>query len=79
MSQEYIKGFEEELFIDHTDNKNSFLKVSKIDDFEFTLNIKKFKNPVDILEKLYILHQNESLTTEEKNKKVQSIIKEYVE
>lgn len=64
---------------DNSTKPNGFIKVSKSGDSEVTIFTKKIKNPVEILEKLYPLRHDETLTNEEKNKQVQKIMKEYME
>lgn len=47
-------------------------------DAEFTIYMKKLKNPVYILEKLYELRQNKQLSDDEKNGEVKKIMAEYM-
>ncbi|AOY77459.1 hypothetical protein [Clostridium formicaceticum] len=59
--------------------ENTFIKVTSIEDAEFTIYSKKYNNPIELLEKLYRIRNEKSLSNEEKNKKVQKIMKEYME
>lgn len=54
--------------------------VSKLmtEDVEFTLHIKKVKNPGELLEKLYLLRENTDLSDDEKNEEVKKIISDYM-
>lgn len=56
-----------------------FLKKAQIGEYEFTLNGAELKNPGDLLEKLSVLKENETLTNQEKNAWVQKILNEYME
>lgn len=48
------------------------------EEVEFTMNFKKMKNPGDLLEKLYILRENQSLSSAEKNEVVKKIMLDYM-
>ncbi len=48
-------------------------------DFEFMFNPIKLNNPVELLENLYPVKYDEQITNEEKIKRVQKIMKEYME
>ncbi|SDK07132.1 hypothetical protein [Natronincola ferrireducens] len=58
---------------------NKFIKVTSLKDAEFIINCKKYGDPMELLEKLYCIRNQQNLTNEEKNKKVQIIMKEYME
>jgi len=48
------------------------------EEVEFTMNFKKMKNPGDLLKKLYILRENQSLSSAEKNEVVKKIMLDYM-
>lgn len=56
-----------------------FLKKISIGNYEMAINNIKLKDPVEILEELYPIKNNDTLSNEEKNKQVQEIIKRYME
>lgn len=56
-----------------------FLNKISIGNYEITINNIKPKDPVEILEKLYPIKNNDTLSNEEKNKQVQEIINKYME
>lgn len=45
---------------------------------EFVMNFKKIKNPAELLEKLYLLRENQTLTNAEKNEMVKRIMLDYM-
>ncbi len=64
------------------DNKKKNMMPNYInmvtDDVEMTLYINKMKNPADLLKKLYILRNDESLNNQEKNEKAKEIISDFM-
>lgn len=48
-------------------------------DVEFTVNGSRYSEPFKLLEELYIVRHDKSLTSKEKNTRVQNIMKEYME
>lgn len=42
------------------------------------MNFKKIKNPAELLEKLYLLRENQTLTNAEKNEMVKRIMLDYM-
>lgn len=50
-----------------------------VGNLEVTFNSKSLESPVEILEKLYCIGNDENLTNEEKSKQVEKIMKEYME
>lgn len=49
--------------------KDSYVSKLVTRDAEFAIHMKKLKNPVYILEQLYLLRQNDKLSIEKKTKK----------
>lgn len=47
-------------------------------DYEMELTIRKLKNPVEILKKMYQLRENTKLSDEEKIQEVRKIMEEYL-
>lgn len=66
------KSTDKNIDIDHYINK------IELGDTEITMNIKKKKNPIELLEKLYLVRNNKSLNDEEKNKEVQKIMNDFM-
>lgn len=64
---------------ENTTQTDGFIKILKPGEVEVTFNTKKYGNPVEILDKLYPLRYDETLSNEEKNKRVQEIMREYME
>lgn len=66
----------------NTENKiedGYFIKNAVLGDYEVSINSINLKNPAAILEKLYPLKDDETLTNEEKSQQVMNIILEYME
>lgn len=57
----------------------SFIRNAIFGDVEITINHKKLKNPVEVLQTLHELHHNPALSNADKNKKAREIIKNYME
>lgn len=62
------------------DKINTMPNYKKIttDDMEITLFIKKQKNPAELLEKLYILRNNDKLSNQEKNEIAKKIMMDFM-
>ncbi|GMG96475.1 hypothetical protein [Tepidimicrobium xylanilyticum] len=62
------------------DKINTMPNYKKIttDDMEITLFIKKQKNPAELLEKLYILRNNDKLGNQEKNEIAKKIMMDFM-
>lgn len=58
---------------------NNYIKVTFHNEAEFTFYNKKYGDPMKLLEELYAVRENEVLTNEEKNTKVQKIMTKYME
>jgi len=58
--------------------KDSYVNKLVTRDAEFTIHMKKLKNPVYILEQLYLLRQNGKLSDEKKNEEVKKIMADYL-
>ena len=63
-----------------TEDRTSDFYTSKLEteDIEFILNIKKSKNPGELLEKLYFLRENEELSDDEKTEEMKKIMSDYM-
>lgn len=59
--------------------QDNFMKVFSSQDVEFTVNGSRYSEPFKLLEELYIVRHDKSLTSKEKNMRVQNIMKEYME
>ncbi|NLW23535.1 MAG: hypothetical protein GXY88_09860 [Tissierellia bacterium] len=59
-------------------NIDSHIKKIKTKDVEISLYIKKQKNPAQLLENLYLLRHDDSLSKEEKNQAVKKIMVDYM-
>ncbi len=59
-------------------NKDYYVNKITTKDGEITINIKKMKNPAYLLEKLYLLRQNDKLKDDEKTKEVKKIMSDYL-
>lgn len=68
------EGISTEKKIDFQTNKYKLAT----EEVEFTMNFKKMKNPGDLLKKLYILRENQSLSSAEKNEVVKKIMLDYM-
>lgn len=55
---------------------NLYKVVTK--DAEFEMTIRKLNNPVEVLEKFYLLRENDSLTSAEKNELAKKIMIDYM-
>ncbi|GFN36604.1 hypothetical protein [Tepidimicrobium xylanilyticum] len=62
------------------DKINTMPNYKKIttDNMEITLFIKKQKNPAELLEKLYILRNNDKLSNQEKNEIAKKIMMDFM-
>ncbi|GEM_PF-2182516 len=61
------------------DSITGFIKKAGFKDIEITINSKKMKNPMELIEKLYPLKEDETLTNEEKVNKVREFVNEFME
>jgi len=61
------------------DSITGFIKKAGFKDIEITINSKKMKNPMELIEKLYPLKEDETLTNEEKVNKVREFVIEFME
>ena len=61
------------------DSITGFIKKPGFKDIEITINSKKMKNPMELIEKLYPLKEDETLTNEEKVNKVREFVNEFME
>ncbi|MCR2042852.1 hypothetical protein [Anaerosalibacter massiliensis] len=64
--------------VDENPNIDDYINKIELGNIEMTMNIKKQNNPVELLEKLYLLRNNKKLSNEDKNKEVQKIMNEYM-
>ncbi|KNF08065.1 hypothetical protein CLPU_10c01200 [Gottschalkia purinilytica] len=80
-SEEYSEEYSEDDDIKNEDNKKDdkdFYSTNvNMGNFEININSMKFKNPAELLLKLYDIRMDNTLTKEEKNIKSQEIIKQY--
>jgi len=58
---------------------DEFLKKIDIENYEISINSIKMGNPAELLEKLYPIKRDDTLTSKEKIERVQKIINEYME
>ncbi|MGI6777679.1 MAG: hypothetical protein ACOX7R_06525 [Acetivibrionales bacterium] len=57
----------------------NFIKKLEIGNYEIMIKNKKLKNPMDLLEKLYLTRDDKNLKDEEKIAQVRKIVNEYME
>ena len=70
----------EEKDISSESKKDIHTNVYKLvtEDAEFVMNIRKIKNPGELLEKFYLLREDQTLTSAEKNQLVKKIMIDYM-
>lgn len=58
---------------------DEFIKKANVGNYEFSINAIKPGNPIEILEKLCLIKDDDTLTNKEKIERVQRVINEYME